>query len=335
MMNNKLFRSRVSRRLLPAILFSLALVSVTANAQLYVVNSIADPTGSTIGSYTLGGATIDADLVTVPGNEHVLQGLAISGNTLFTSDSGAGTITAYNAFTGAAMGGFTTITGLSSPLALAVSGSSIYVLSFSELDSFGMVSQYTTSGTLVNASLISGIEAPGGLTVANGNIYVSNLGDELVPGSGSISKFTLAGAVVNSSFVTGLDSPIGMTLTNGNLFVANSSTGTIGSYSATSGAAVNASLITDLNQPWGMTSYGDTIYFTYTTDLGVGKIGSFNLTSSTLNTNLVSGLGGPTGLVAVPEPHEWSLLCVAIVVLAVLRRVQTRRRALARIPISR
>jgi hypothetical protein len=333
-MNNKLFRSQVSLRFLPAILFSLALVTVTAKAQLYVVNSIADPTGSTIGKYTLGGATIDADLVSVPGDEHVLQGLAISGNTLFTSDAGAGTITAYNASTGAVAGDFTTITGLSSPLAVAVSGSSIYVLSFSELDAFGVVSEYATSGALVNASLISGIEAPGGLTVAGGNIYVTNLGDESIAGSGSISKFTLAGATVNSNFVTGLDQPIGLTLSGGNIFVANSSTGIIGSYSATDGAVVNASLITGLDHPWAMTSAADTIYFS---DTGTGKIGSFNVTTSTLNTNLVSGLSGPTGLVAVavPEPREWALLGVALVVLVVVRRVQSRRPALARIPVSR
>jgi hypothetical protein len=130
------------------------------------------------------------------------------------------------------------ITGLSSPIAIAVSGSDIFVASLVG----GTISEYTTSGTLVNASLISEPNLPVAIAVSGSDIFVANLN------TNTIGEYTTSGATVNAALITGLNSPDGIAVSGSDIFVANAGTNTIGEYT-TSGATVNAALITGLSEP--------------------------------------------------------------------------------------
>ena len=84
---------------------------------------------------------------------------------------------------------------------MAVSGSNLFVV-----DSFsgGTVGEYTTAGATVNASLISGLNAPIGIAVSGSNLFVTNYN------AGTIGEYTTSGATVNASLITGLSNPFGI-----------------------------------------------------------------------------------------------------------------------------
>jgi hypothetical protein len=132
------------------------------------------------------------------------------------------------------------ITGLSSPIGVAVSGNDLFVA-----NAGGTIGEYTTSGSTVNASLITGLSQPFGLAISGNDLYVVNYNN------GAISEYMTSGLTINSSLITGLSDPRGLAISGNDLFVANWGNNTIGEYT-TSGSAVNASLITGLDKPYGI-----------------------------------------------------------------------------------
>src|SRR5262245_44869444 len=103
----------------------------------------------------------------------------------------------------------------------------------------GTVGEYTTSGTTINASLISGLNSPVGLATVGGSLFVSSFNNGNT-GAGTIGVYTTSGTTVNGSLVSGLNQPAGTAVAGGLLYVANfnsgfPSTGTIGVYNATTG----------------------------------------------------------------------------------------------------
>ena len=68
--------------------------------------------------------------------------------------------------------------GLNNPLGLAFDANgNLYVANFGSLGSGTTVSEYSPSGTLINASFASGLNGPGDVAFdASGNLYVSNAG---------------------------------------------------------------------------------------------------------------------------------------------------------------
>jgi autotransporter-associated beta strand protein len=146
-----------------------------------------------------------------------------------------------------------------------------------------------TSGTAVNASLVSGLAGPAGIAVSGSNIYVANYY------GGTIGVYNAtSGAAVNASLVSGLVRPNGIAVSGSNIYVTNHHGGTIGVYNAQSGTAVNVSLVSGLAGPWGIAIYGSNVYVV---DTSSGTIGVYNATSGTaVNASLVSGLNGPTGI---------------------------------------
>ena len=108
------------------------------------------------------------------------------------------------------------------------------------------VGEYTTSGTTVNAHLITTPFAnPVGIAVSGSNLFVMSNANGVV-GNGKIAEYTTSGTLENANFITGLSSPISMVVSGSNIFVASVQGGTVGEYT-TSGATVNASLIAGLN----------------------------------------------------------------------------------------
>ena len=79
----------------------------------------------------------------------------------------------------------------------------------------GTIGEYTTSGAVVNTSLIPGLlpYGPATLAVSGSNLFVGNFGDG-TPGeyNGSIGEYTTSGEVVNASLIPGLlrGEPTGM-----------------------------------------------------------------------------------------------------------------------------
>jgi hypothetical protein len=60
------------------------------------------------------------------------------------------------------------------------------------------VGEYTTSGTTVNAALISGLDRPTGLATDGTNLFVANKSNGAA-GTGTIGKYATSGATVNRS----------------------------------------------------------------------------------------------------------------------------------------
>jgi WD40 repeat protein len=86
-------------------------------------------------------------------------GVAVSGSDLFVTSLSAGTISEYNAKTGAVIKA-SFITGLNLPTQIAILGSDLYVVNYGA----GTVGEYNVkTGAVVNASLISGLTDPWGI----------------------------------------------------------------------------------------------------------------------------------------------------------------------------
>jgi len=183
----------------------------------------------------------------------------------------------------------------------------------------GTIGEYTTSGTPVNASLITGLTGPSGIAVSGSNLFVvnGNFGNN----QGTIGEYTTSGTTVSASLITGLNSPFGIAVAGSNLFVTNNAIGTIGEYT-TAGVTVNPALITGLSDPFGIAVAGSNLFVANGGGGVGGSIGEYTTSGATVNASLVMGLNDPVDLVVVPvpEPSIALLLSAGIVGLAVRRR---------------
>src|SRR5258708_18933948 len=108
----------------------------------------------------------------------------------------------------------------------------------------GIVSKYNaTTGTLIKAHFITGVNDPSALALLDNELFVAN------KGSGSVGEYdATTGAAINASFITGLHGTfLGLVLSKSELrlFVVNSSFGNnpVRNYDATTGAALTPSSI--------------------------------------------------------------------------------------------
>jgi streptogramin lyase len=94
---------------------------------------------------------------------------------------------------------------LVSIIAATARGDTIYVTNYNT----GTIGEYdTTTGAVVNASLVSGLNGPAAIAVCGSNLFVTNAG------SGTIGEYdATTGAVVNASLVSGLSYPGGIAVT--------------------------------------------------------------------------------------------------------------------------
>jgi len=151
----------------------------------------------------------------------------------------------------------------------------------------GKIGAYTTSGDVVNASLVSGLSLPVGIAVSGSNIYVTEALN------GTIGSYnTTSGAVVNANLVSGLNNPSGIAVSGSNIYVVNEQNGTIGAYT-TSGAVVNTNLVSGLNNPFGIAVSDSNIYVVNKQN---GTIGAYTTSGAVVNARLVSGLNNPSGI---------------------------------------
>ena len=95
---------------------------------------------------------------------------------------------------------------MNSPTGIAVSGNDLFIASFSSQEHSYVIGEYTTSGSTVNASLITGFDASQGIAISGNNLFVSNTGD------GTVGEYTTSGATVNTSLISGLGTPYGIVI---------------------------------------------------------------------------------------------------------------------------
>jgi uncharacterized repeat protein (TIGR01451 family) len=186
-----------------------------SGGNIFVTNGLEGMPGY-VSEYTLSGALVNASLVTglmAPGSIAVSDGKLFVANFIEggSGQSPIGVIGEYDATTGAPINA-TLLTGVNG--AIAVSGGNLFVAQGNG------ISEYTTAGATVDASLVTGLVDDSGFVVFGARLVVS--GDRLfVIDGNTIGEYTTAGKTVNSALVAGLTNPTALAISGGNLFVTN------------------------------------------------------------------------------------------------------------------
>jgi hypothetical protein len=287
----------------------------SASAQIYTVDT---PNANVFEYPSSGGATSNSPFITLPGSG---SSLALYDGDLYVAqnDNSDNDVLEYNATTGAKVAGFS-ITGLSDPLNLAISGSNLYVASAgafggSSGNDNGTVGVYDAT-TGIGHNILTGLNETRGLAVYNGNLYVGSFG------SNTISEYNALTGVQNLSFsITGLNDPGNIVITGGDLFVTNVGAGTVGEYDASTGMAINASLITGLTNPDGLalTPSGDLLVANYTNN---GAVAEYDTSGNRLSANYLTGTSYTSAIVDAPEPSSWALIALGFGTLMMVSRLR-------------
>ncbi len=233
------------------------------------------------------------------------------------------------------------VSGLDSPVGIAVSGNDIFVVNFSS----GTIGEYTTGGATVNAALVSGLNHPIGIAASGDDLFVVNFG------SGTVGEYTTSGATVNAALVSGLSSPLGIAVSGADLFVSG---GNIHEYT-TSGALVNNLVFTGAVSAFGMAVSGQFLFGALQSGFGEGSItggnviwthdglqqaegiavlgsnlfvadeatgivGEYTTSGATVNAAFITGVAGASGIAVIPEPSTWALLAMGAGALLLGRR---------------
>jgi len=114
-------------------------------------------TGTVIGEYNTDGSVVNANLITL---ENPSYNIAFSGGKVYVTTFSSNNVFAFDATTGAAASGFETIT-MSAPTGIVIHDGYLLIAS----NSTGKIAKYNMDGSLVNASLISGLSSPVGIVV--------------------------------------------------------------------------------------------------------------------------------------------------------------------------
>jgi hypothetical protein len=140
-------------------------VAVSGN-DLYVASAVSGTGSFVVGEYNATtGAAINASLVTGAPYSGEDAFLAVSGNDLFISNSGLGTVGEYDATTGAAINS-ALIPDLNEPSEIKAYNGDLFIAIYAQANTGkGGIAEYTTSGALVNASLVSGLTGAGAIVV--------------------------------------------------------------------------------------------------------------------------------------------------------------------------
>ena len=182
-------------------------------------------------------------------------GIATSGSDLFVASSGTGTVGAYT--TSGAVENATLI-GRSQDFnlgALAAANGLLYVAytKYLETSVVSKISTYTTSGVLVNDSLLTIPTTISALAISNDNLFVSIQDNE------TIGEYTLSGEIVNASLLTGISRPYGLAVMGDQLLVSTSTTiggqsqGSVNAYTISNGQVTSSNaLVSNLELPEGI-----------------------------------------------------------------------------------
>jgi hypothetical protein len=195
--------------------------------------------GGSICEYTTSGGVVSEPLVAggVASGLQDPNGVALSGTDLFVTDTGTNRLDEYD-ITGANVAvPLVSFIGVGAQ-GIAVSGSDLFVGNQTG------VGEYTTSGAVVNASLISGLTLTGGIAISGSALFV-------VTGGGGVSEYTLGatpGTITSSNpLMSGLDNASGVAVYGSDLYVT--SLDKIGEYDMSGNLLMT---ISDYNNPLGI-----------------------------------------------------------------------------------
>jgi hypothetical protein len=151
------------------------------------------------------------------------------------------------------------------------------------------VSEYTTSGSLVNPSLIAGRDTTA-IGISGDELFVSGYGPPSTFNNNEIGTFSTTGVPLTVPLISKLDGAFGIAISGSDLFVANYGGKYIGEYT-TSGATINASLIS-LYAPIGIAVSGDDLFVV---NRGTDSVGEYTTSGATVNATLFS-VSDPGGI---------------------------------------
>ncbi len=168
---------------------------------------------------------------------------------------------------------------------IVVSGSNLFAINRDE----NTVSKYdATTGAVINANFITGLDYPVNLAIFGNDLFVANYHSYAV---GEYDATT--GATINANFITmNSQGTGGLSISGTDLYVTNNVTKTLGEYNAITGAAIDASLATGIVSDSIVIS-GNTL-FVASPGVFVGasnKVSTYNVTTGApINANFISGL---------------------------------------------
>lgn len=203
---------------------------------------------------------------------------------------------------------------------MAINGNDLFVASYHS----GTIGEYSLSGALVNASLITGLNGPGDLVIAGGDLFVLN------SANGTVGEYDTSGAVINASLITDLTSPVGMAASGNSLFVLDERGTKIAEFS-TLGATINSSLVTGVGA-FELAASGDRLFLsTYGASIfgqpTHGFVSEYTTSGDAVSDPLIAGLGAPYAMVVVPEPAGGLLACSAAAIFVAGVSLRRRRRS--------
>jgi hypothetical protein len=264
-------------------------------------NSHSLQTAGVVAEYTTDGTLVNGSLVQ---GLSVPEGIAVSGNDLFVSSDGAGTIGEYDATTGATINA-SLIRNINSAGDIIARNGDLFVAHGSNTS---IVSEYTTSGTLVNASFITGLDEAGTMQLVGGDLYVAN------SFAGKIGEYdATTGAPINASLIAGLPDPGEFVIAGGIMYVSTGGEA-IAEYDPNTGALINASFVTGLASGGFELAVAGSDLFVL--DVLGNRLEEYTTSGTLVNTNFIDSFpsyaGGMT-VVVTPEPATWLLLMIGAV----------------------
>ena len=258
-------------------LYSLALGAVasavlwaapaTSHAQNLYISSFDN---GSVGEYngTTGAAVSDFTTIS-PG--FGVEGVAVSGGTLYVPAPSGTTVREYDATAGGATTGSISPSGLDGPVGVAVSGNDIYVSNV-DGDTVGGYN-ITTGDPLPGFTTITGLNEPLGLTVSGGYLYVADTDNHRV-----VKYNATTGALVASFTFPGfINDPIDVAVSGNDMYVTIGNT--VAEFDATTGTQNMAfTPPSGLQVAWGVAVSGSTVYVA---DAGnnVNTVFAFNATT--------------------------------------------------------
>jgi hypothetical protein len=289
---------------------ALAVISLTARADIYVSQDPGNPGSAIVSHFSMSGTPTDGDFITGLTN---VTDMEISGDLLYVVSGGldlnTGRIGVYDPATGAAIND-SLITGLNFPAGLEIANGLIYIGVEGTAAGQGAVRTYNaTTGALVNGSFITGLHYLPGLEISGSTLYVSRGSDQRV------STFNATtGALLNANFISTIQIPKDVEVSGNTLYVADRAFGRVSTFNATTGALINATFVTGIT-PFGMDIFGGNLYVAGAND---NRVAEYDLAGNVVNASLITGLNYPYAI-AVPEPSTGILAACASAFLAFRR----------------
>lgn len=172
---------------------------------------------------------------------------------------------------------------------LSLGGPHLYVTTNSSISlGAGIVSEYSLDGTVINATLISGLTFPQGIAFGtNGHLYVSSYLDmsEII---GVVGEYYADGTVINAALIPGLHTPGALAFgPNGHLYVSSATT--VREYTA-DGSLIR--VISGSSQPLPGLAFGsnDHLYTGTFAATATGTINEYTANGVPVYTPLITGI---------------------------------------------